>query len=171
MAEQHQREVWLRGPLPGVPALLQPVAHALLQAKEEVNRLMADFPEIYLWIKPVGLASPGFHIQHMTGVIERLFTYAQGGALSSNQMYYLHNEGTPPQKQDSVEGLLAAFSIRVEEAVAILSTVNEATLTQVRGVGRAQIPSTAIGLYVHTAEHVMRHVGQLLVTVRILKGG
>lgn len=171
MAEQHQREVWLRGPLPGVPALLQPVAHALLQAKEEVNRLMADFPEIYLWIKPVGLASPGFHIQHMTGVIDRLFTYAQGEALSSNQMDFLHSEGTPPQKQDSVAALLAAFSIRAEEAIAILSTVNEATLTQVRGVGRAQIPSTAIGLYVHTAEHVMRHVGQLLVTVRILKGG
>lgn len=171
MAEQHQREVWLRGPLPGVSALLQPVAHALLQAKEEVNRLMADFPEIYLWIKPVGLASPGFHIQHMTGVIDRLFTYAQGEALSSNQMDFLHSEGTPPQKQDSVAALLAAFNIRVEEAVAKLSTVNENTLTQVRGVGRAQIPSTAIGLYVHTAEHVMRHVGQLLVTVRILKGG
>ncbi len=170
MSEQHQREVWLRGPLPNVPPLLQPVAHALLQAKEEVNRLMADFPEIYLWIKPVGLASPGFHIQHMTGVIDRLFTYAQGEALSSHQMDFLHSEGTPPQKQDSVAALLHAFSARVDEAVAKLSTIDESTLTEVRGVGRAQIPSTVIGLYVHTAEHIMRHSGQLLVTVRILKG-
>ena len=170
MAEQHQREVWLRGPLPGVPALLQPVAHALLQAKEEVNRLMVDFPEIYLWIRPVGMASPGFHLQHMTGVIDRLFTYAQGDQLNQDQMDFLHSESEPPQKVDSVAALLDAFSARVNEAVAKLGIVDEATLTEVRGVGRAQIPSTVIGLYVHTAEHVMRHSGQLLVTVRMLKG-
>ena len=171
MTDQHQREVWLRGPLPGVPVLLQPVAHALLQAKEEVNRLMADFPEIYLWIQPVGMASPGFHLQHMTGVIDRLFTYAQNEALSQEQMEYLHSEGKAPQKEDSVAALLAAFGKRIDEAVNILSRVDETTLTQACGVGRAQIPSTVIGLYVHTAEHVMRHSGQLLVTVRILKGG
>jgi hypothetical protein len=170
MAEQHQREVWLRGPLPGVPALLQPVAHALLQAKEEVNRLMADFPEIYLWIQPVGMASPGFHLQHMTGVIDRLFTYAQGSPLNQDQMNFLHSEGKAPQNQDSVASLLTAFSNSVDEAVEKLGTVDEATLTEMRGVGRAQIPSTVIGLYVHTAEHVMRHSGQLLVTVRMLKG-
>jgi hypothetical protein len=38
-------EVWLRGPLENVPALLQPIAHALLQACEEVNELMKSFPE------------------------------------------------------------------------------------------------------------------------------
>ena len=37
-------EVWLRGPLPDVPALLQPAAHALLQAREEINELLKDFP-------------------------------------------------------------------------------------------------------------------------------
>lgn len=170
MAEQHQREVWLRGPLPGVPALLQPVAHALLQAREEVNRLMADFPEIYLWIQPVGMASPGFHLQHMTGVIDRLFTYAEGKALSREQMDFLHNEGKATQNQDSVSALLAAFSDSVTNAITKLSTVDESILTQTRGVGRAQIPSTVIGLYVHIAEHVMRHSGQLLVTARMLKG-
>lgn len=170
MPEQHQREVWLRGPLPGMPALLQPVAHALLQAKEEISRLMADFPEIYLWIKPVGLASPGFHLQHMTGVIDRLFTYAKGEALTAEQMDFLHSEDIAPQKQDSVAALLNAFSARVDDAVAKLSTVEETSLAEVRGVGRAQIPSTVIGLYVHTAEHVMRHSGQLLVTAKILRG-
>jgi hypothetical protein len=37
-------EVWLRGPLPGMPPLLQPVAHALLQAREELVELLHDFP-------------------------------------------------------------------------------------------------------------------------------
>jgi len=36
-------EVWLRGPLEGIPPLLQPAAHALLQAQEELNLLFVDF--------------------------------------------------------------------------------------------------------------------------------
>ena len=170
MAEPHQHEVWLRGPLPNVPALLQPVAHALLQAKEEVGRLMSDFPEILLWIKPINMASAGFHIQHMTGVIDRLFTYADDNPLTQQQLDFLHSEGKPPQKEDSVAALLDAFGVQIDKALAKLSAVDEATLTQARGVGRAQIPSTVIGLYVHTAEHIMRHSGQLLVTTKILKG-
>jgi hypothetical protein len=171
MADLHQHEVWLRGPLPQVPALLQPIAHALLQAKEEVNRLMADFPEILLWIKPINMASPGFHIQHMTGVIDRLFTYADDRPLTPEQLNFLRSEGEPPQKEDSVAVLLDSLSAQIDKTVAKLSTVDIDTLTQMRGVGRVQIPSTVIGLYVHTAEHVMRHSGQLLVTARILKGG
>jgi hypothetical protein len=42
-------EVWLRGPLPDVPTFLQPVAHSLLQAQEEVEKIMQDFPEENLW--------------------------------------------------------------------------------------------------------------------------
>lgn len=38
-------EVWLRGPLPNIPSLLQPVAHALLQAREEVEALSIGFPD------------------------------------------------------------------------------------------------------------------------------
>lgn len=170
MAEQHQREVWLRGPLPGIPALLQPVAHALLQAREEVNRIMADFPEILLWVQPAGIASPGFHLQHMAGVIDRLFTYADSRPLTEDQLSFLYSEGKPPQKEDSVKGLLDELNQKVEEAITILKRVDETSLTQQRCVGRAQLPSTVIGLYFHSAEHIMRHTGQLLVTVRILKG-
>jgi|GEM_PF-5708719 len=38
-------EVWQRGPLPGIIPVLQPVAHALLQAREEVNEYMYEFPD------------------------------------------------------------------------------------------------------------------------------
>lgn len=41
------------------------------------------------------------------------------------------------------------------------------TLTEPRAVGRKQLPSTVMGLLFHAAEHVQRHVGQLLVTVRV----
>jgi len=163
-----RREVWLRGPLAGIPPLLQPVAHALLQAREEVNALMIDFPEIFLWVKPNGMASPAFHLQHLTGILDRLFTYARGEALTAAQLNYLANEGKEPEQECSVNNLVEKFNTQVDEAIKQLSQTNEAILTETRGVGRAQIPSTTIGLLVHAAEHTMRHVGQLMVTVRLL---
>jgi len=71
-------EVWLRGPLPEVPPLLQPVAHALLQAREEVSEIMVGFPADKLAERPLGLASVGFHLRHLAGVLDRTFTYALG---------------------------------------------------------------------------------------------
>ena len=163
------REVWLRGPLPDMPPLLQPVAHALLQAREELGAALADFPAELLWQRPAGVASVGFHLRHLTGVLDRLLTYARGETLSGEQLGYLRAEGeeaadtTPPQ-------LVAAFGERVEAALAQLRATDEATLTAARGVGRAQLPSTVIGLLTHAAEHTMRHLGQLLVTARVLRG-
>ncbi|WP_214071904.1 DinB family protein [Mucilaginibacter sp. dw_454] len=170
MADNHKPEVWLRGPLDGIPPLVQPVAHALLQAREEVNAIMADFPEILLWVKPVGLASPGFHLQHLAGVLDRLFTYAKGQLLTQHQLNKLSLEGHMPEIGYSVSTLLEIFNRQVEDAVLQLSSTDELMLTEKRGVGRAQVPSTVIGLYTHAAEHVMRHVGQLLVTARMLQG-
>jgi len=50
-------EVWLRGPVPGIPPLLQPVAHALLQAVEEVRRVVGPLSPGPLWARPGGAAS------------------------------------------------------------------------------------------------------------------
>jgi uncharacterized damage-inducible protein DinB len=159
-------EVWLRGPLPDVPALLQPVAHALLQAREEVVAEMADFPEELLWERPRGVASVGFHLQHLAGVLDRLFTYAQGRALDERQAQALAAEGVADTRLHSQE-LVAGFHIQVDRALEQLRATDERTLTEYRSVGRAKLPSTVLGLLVHAAEHTQRHVGQLLVTVRV----
>jgi hypothetical protein len=161
-------EVWLRGPLNNVPALLQPVAHALLQAREEINNLMAGFREELLWEKPAGMASPGFHLQHLTGVINRLFTYARDEQLNQQQLNLLAAEGKPNGL--NIEPLISIFNEQVDNALDQLRETDSSVLTETREVGRAKLPSTVIGLYIHTAEHTMRHVGQLLVTVKILKG-
>ena len=161
-------EVWLRGALPGVPPLLQPVAHALLQALEELQPLMEPFPDHLLWLKPAGMASAGFHLQHLTGVLDRLFTYARSEALSEGQMSYLRNEGTPVP-DGSTKELVNQFAAQVHRAITELKSVEETKLTEARGVGRAQLPSTVIGLYVHAAEHTMRHLGQLIVTVQVVQ--
>jgi hypothetical protein len=170
MAKNHKPEVWLRGPLEGVIPLMQPIAHALLQAREEVNELMDDFPEILLWVNLVGMASPGFHLQHLSGVLDRLFTYAKDESLSQYQLNKLANEGKMPEINYSVMNLLEVFNRQIDKALNQLSATDELVLTEKRAVGRGKLPSTVIGLYTHAAEHVMRHVGQLLVTSRILRG-
>lgn len=162
-------EIWLRGPLPNVPPLLQPVAHALLQVSEELNELMAGFPDELLWVRPAGLASPAFHLQHLTGVLDRLFTYARGEALSQEQLNYLAEEGKTYTGMNLCQTLVTSFNTQVDRCIKELYNINESSLTGIRGVGRAQIPSTVIGLLVHAAEHTTRHYGQLLVTVKMLK--
>ena len=161
-------EVWLRGPLPGIPSLLQPVAHALLQAREEVMALMEGFPEHLLWERPAAVASPGFHLQHLAGVLDRLFTYAKGQSLDHNQLTALANEGSPGA-EINLKSLLDRFSRQVDLAIRQLEATPEIQLTEGRGVGRAQLPSTVLGLLFHAAEHTMRHTGQLLVTIKVLR--
>jgi uncharacterized damage-inducible protein DinB len=160
-------EVWLRGPIPDVPALLQPVGHALLQAREEVEALMADFPEDLLWTRLGGVASVGFHLQHLTGVLDRLFTYAAGESLTASQLEYLQSEERAPVPARSTRELVAAFHGQVDQFLNRLRGMDERSLTQPRVVGRSQLPSTVLGLLFHAAEHTQRHVGQLLVTARI----
>ena len=161
-------EAWLRGPVAGVPDLLQPIAHALIQTREESRRLLEDFPAELLWTRPVGLASVGFHLQHITGVVDRLFTYARGESLSREQQETLAREGREPETAVSVSALLDALDAQVDRALDHLRAMPPKMLWEPRAVGRKQLPSTVMGLLFHAAEHAQRHVGQLLVTARVV---
>ena len=162
-------EVWLRGPVPGVPPTLQPVAHALLQAREEVEAIMLNFPDRKLWERPAGVASVGFHLQHLSGVVSRLFTYARGDSLDSGQLDALRTEEQPRHDHVSARELIDAFHREVDRRVEELQRIEEGTLRETRTVGRNNLPSTVLGLIVHAAEHTQRHVGQLLVTARVVQ--
>lgn len=164
----NQPEVWLRGKIPGIPDLLQPVAHALLQAREDVRVYLLDFPQRLIWQKPAGRASVGFHLQHVTGVVDRMLTYAAGKELSEAQFSALKKEGDPGS-EENVEYLVAAFDQKVQEALEVLKNTPEESLTEFRSVGRKKLPSSVIGLLFHAAEHAQRHVGQLLVSISVLK--
>src|SRR5262245_28368935 len=165
-----ETEWWQRGPIDGVPAVLQPVAHILLQVRESVGELVAGLTDAEWNARPAGVASAAFHLQHITGVIDRLFTYARGLALSEEQFAALRAEREPLHDAD-VPRAMAALDARVDAAIDELRTIDPATLGDFRGVGRAQLPSTVIGCLVHGAEHAMRHVGQLSVTVRVVRAG
>jgi len=161
-------EYWLRGTVEGIPGLLQPVAHALLQARDEVTNAMQNFPDEKLWEKPAGSASVGFHLQHLRGVLDRLFTYAKGEVLNSRQLEALLLEGKPYKSNTTVQELLSSFHQQVELSLEQLKNTGATTLTATRVVGRAKLPSTVMGLLFHAAEHTMRHTGQLMVTVKFL---
>lgn len=163
-----QYEVWLRGPVEGIPALLQPAAHALLQTSEELKKYTEGISPEQLWEKPVGRASIGFHLQHITGVLDRMMTYSKGEILTESQFEYLRAEG----KENSdirIENLITDFDNKLAEALSYFKTLPEEILTEKRTVGRKKLPSTLIGLLFHAAEHSQRHTGQLLVTASILK--
>jgi len=163
-----QPEYWMRGPIEGIPALLQPVAHALLQARDEVNELMNNFPEHLLWERPANVASPAFHLQHLTGVLDRLFTYTNAQPLNQEQLAYLSAEGKQNENA-TLSILLNNFNKQIDRSLEQLKTTDENSLTEFRGVGRKQLPSTVMGLLFHAAEHTMRHTGQLLVTVKMVE--
>lgn len=158
-------EVWLRGPVGGVPALLQPAAHSLLQCREEIETLLSEMPPDRIW-RSQGAASIGFHVLHAIGSLDRLLTYARGAMLSDAQRQILAQESKPDTDLTSDE-LLAAFDAAVVRALDQLRETSETTLTDQRLVGRAKLPSTVIGLLFHAAEHTQRHVGQAVSTSKL----
>lgn len=161
-------EVWMRGPIAGLIPLLQPVAHAILQAREEINQMMIGFPDNLIWKRPSGVASIAFHLQHLSGVLDRLFTYANNQILNEDQLELLALESDSTQFL-TVKGLLTRFNNQVNKALTQLKNIEEKTLLEPRGIGRQQIPTNQLGLLFHAAEHTQRHVGQLYVTVKVVK--
>ncbi len=160
-------EVWLRGPIPGFIPALQPVVHALVQAREDLERVVPLLTRDELWVEPGRAASAGYHVKHAMGSLDRLMTYARGEALSPEQRAELVAEATggePPELLlDRARRTLAA-------ALAQLQATPAALLTEPRTVGRAALPTTVLGLLFHAAEHTARHVGQLITTVKVVRG-
>lgn len=167
MTDSPRTEAWLRGPVDGIDAYLLPVAHSLIQAKEDADRIASDLRPDWLWARPGGAASIGFHLRHLAGSMDRLFTYARGERLSEAQRAALKAE-EQQDGSDTARSLADALGATVDQCLAQLrSTPQEALLTP-RPVGRAALPSTTLGLLFHAAEHATRHAGQAITTARIL---
>lgn len=162
-------EPWLRGPVPGVPPLLMPAAHALLQATEDIERALTDLTPEQIWARPHGAASVGFHVRHLAGALDRLFTYARGEQLSESQRRAAAAEGLPGDVPPSGQALVAEVRAAITAALDRLRETPGSILLEPRGVGRQQLPSNVIGLLFHAAEHATRHAGQAITTARIVK--
>ena len=155
--------------MPAISAYLQPVVHSLLQCREEVLATLSSLTETQIWSRPAEAASVGFHVRHAIGSLDRLFTYARGEQLSKSQLEQLASEADSGTGPRTGEDLTAAFDQMVERALTQLRQTPDADLLGAREVGRARLPSTVLGLLMHSAEHTQRHVGQLVTTARIVR--
>lgn len=162
-------DVWLRGPVEGIDPQLQPVAHTLMQVLEDMEELLAGMDSALLWKAPETAASIGFHLRHLTGATERLFTYARGEQLSRTQIDTMKSESHTTEALPSGAQLTAILRNVVDAAVAQLRKTPASMLGDRREVGRAKLPSTVLGLLFHAAEHAQRHAGQITTTAMILK--
>ncbi len=165
-----QPEAWLRGPVEGFEPLLMPAAHALLQAREDVEGLVASVPADHVWQRPGGAASIGFHVRHLGGALDRLLTYAREETLSDAQRSAARAEAEPGSPAASLEQVASDAYASIERALEQLRATSREELLAPKRVGRAGLPSTTLGLIFHAAEHCTRHAGQAISTAKILRG-
>ena len=164
-------EAWLNGPVDGVPPLLQPVAHALLNAKQQIAPAIEGLTAAQLMSRPGGIASIAFHVRHSIGSLDRLFAYARGEPLSAEQRDALAREKGPDDPGVDSASLIRDLYGAIDNALAQLRSTDEGALSQSREVGRAKLPSTVLGLLFHGGEHTVRHAGQIVTTAKLVRSG
>lgn len=157
----------MRGPIPGVAPLLMPVAHALLQAREDLERSVLGVGTEELWRRPGGAAAAGYHLRHLAGSLDRLMTYARDESLTDAQRQALAEEGATGMPASV---LLDTARVTIDRALDQLRHTRPETLLDPRAVGRARLPTTVLGLLFHAGEHTARHVGQLITTLKVIRG-
>jgi uncharacterized damage-inducible protein DinB len=140
-------------------------------AREDVELAVQGVTHEQLWRSPGGITPLGFHLAHLTGSTDRLLTYARGETLSAAQKEALSREKTLLETQPALQELLDAWRRAVDAALAQLAATPESTVAEARAVGRAQLPTTVLGLLFHAAEHASRHTGQVVTTARMVKNG
>ena len=158
----------MRGPIEGIDPMLMPVAHALIQAHEDLEALVSVVRAEDVWLRPGDAASIGFHVRHLGAALDRLFTYARGDKLSDAQKASLRAEGEPGDPPATFRDLVSGTQAQIDRALEQLRQTRRDQLLDFRGVGRALLPSNVLGLLFHAAEHSTRHAGQLMTTAKIL---
>jgi hypothetical protein len=162
-------EAWLSGPVAGIPSILQPVAHALVQARADVAAHARGVAAEALW-RHAGGATAGFHLLHAANALDRLFTYARGELLSDAQKAALRGESADHAELDGA-ALASHLTGAIDRALKQLADTEPDSMFEERRVGRSGAPSNVIGLLFHGGEHTTRHVGQFITMMKILQAG
>jgi hypothetical protein len=146
-----------------------PAAHALVQARDDLDELRPALDSLDLSERPGGAASIAFHLRHLGGALDRLFTYARGARLDAAQRGALAGEAAPADEATDAGRLVSEAIAAIENALEQLRQTADESLLDVRTVGRSAIPSNVLGLLFHGAEHTTRHVGQLITTIKVVR--
>ncbi|HEY2819928.1 MAG TPA: DinB family protein [Candidatus Acidoferrum sp.] len=164
-ASQALPEPWLRGTITEVGAVPRAVLHALELANEDLKKWCSSLTEAEFNARPHGLPSVAFQLRHIARSVDRLLTYAEGNALSAEQLTALKTESESVPPAQSVFDELPSSLTRGAQRIRALA---KSDLEQTRFVGKKALPTTLGGLLVHVADHTQRHVGQAITTAKIL---
>jgi uncharacterized damage-inducible protein DinB len=165
MAETQLPEPWLRGTLTDFPAVQRAVLHALELAREDLAKWCGNLSDAELNARAANLVPVAFHIRHICRSIDRLLTYAEGKELGDAQLNALRRELDPGAGSDE---LFAELAGALEKGASRVLGLRPNQMEEPRTVGKKQLPTTVGGLLVHIAEHTQRHVGQAIITAKVV---
>ena len=144
--------------------------HALELAREDIERWCSNLTDAEINDRPAGLAPVAFHILHIGNSMDRLLTYAEGRELSADQFAAAKAElRSGASTKELLSGLTEAIDRSARRVRAFAGAPSE--LEEPRVVGRKRLPTTVGGLLVHVADHTQRHVGQAVITAKVVMAG
>jgi uncharacterized damage-inducible protein DinB len=159
-----QPEPWLRNTLTDIDPIRRAIIHALDLAAEDATRWTANLTEPQLFARPANLPPIAFHLRHIARSLDRLLTYAEGNQLNPEQLAALKTELAPAATEDPRIELRQALNHSVDR----IRAIDPNLFTELRTVGRQQLPTTVAGLLIHCADHTQRHIGQLVTTAKLI---
>jgi uncharacterized damage-inducible protein DinB len=159
-------EPWLRGTLGEIEPVRRAVLHALELALEDAEKWCAGLSEVEMFAQLFELPSVAFQLRHTVRSLDRLLTYAEVRELSEAQMAALNSE----MDAGTVDEVMEEFRDGVAKAMTRVRMVAPESFAETRRVGRRQLPTTVAELLIHCAEHTQRHVGQMVTTVKVVRG-
>lgn len=89
--------------------------------------------------------------------------------MTHEQLAALADEGAGAPLREVIT-LVESVSRRIENALTFIKATSEESLLEARAIGREHLPTNALGLLFHIAEHTQRHTGQIITTARIVRG-
>jgi uncharacterized damage-inducible protein DinB len=158
-------EPWLRGSETDVPAVGRAVLHALQLAEEDLRKWCGSLSDAEVNARPGGVAPVAFHIRHVARSLDRLLTYAEGRSLNEEQLLRLRTELDPGATRAE---LFAELDTALADAAERVRALAKTNLEEARTVGKKRLPTSVGGLLVHVADHTQRHVGQAIITAKIV---
>jgi uncharacterized damage-inducible protein DinB len=155
----------MRGTHTDVPAAGRAVLHALELAIEDTAKWTAGLTDAEIHEHPMGLPSVAFHLRHIARSVDRILSYAEGNALTAEQLAALKAEQIG---SETLAVLLAEVEASFSNAAGRIRVLATADFETFRGVGRKQLPTSIGGALIHVADHTPRHVGQVVTTAKVL---
>jgi len=158
-------EPWMSGTHSDVPAVGRAVLHALELALDDLTKWTRGLTDAEVHSRPLGLSSVAFHLRHIARSVDRILNYAEGNALSAEQLAALKAEQIG---EESLAEMLAEVEVSFSNAAGRVRVLATADLETFRGVGRKQLPTSIGGALIHVTDHTQRHVGQVVTTAKVL---